>query len=57
MRNGSAGPCPPRFVAFTHLPMKTSASTLTNPRRTTSLYRLVKWGNRHAPRASSLNPD
>ena len=24
---------------------------------TTNRYRLVKWGNRHSPRASSLNPD
>src|SRR6266850_1758883 len=57
MRNVSAGPCPPRFVAFSHLPTSTSAKTLASPRRTTNRYRLVNWGNRHSPSASSLNPD
>jgi hypothetical protein len=42
MRNGSASPCPPRFVALSHLPTSTSAMTLTSPDRTTSRYRLVK---------------
>src|SRR6266508_1254033 len=57
MRNGSAGPCPPRFVAFSHLPTSTSAKILASPRRTINRYRLVNWGNRHSPSASSLNPD
>src|SRR4051794_5408404 len=49
MRNGSAGSCPPLFVAFSHLPTSTSARTLTSPSRTTSRYRLVKGGNRRSP--------
>src|SRR4029450_1967705 len=44
MRNGSAGSCPPRFVALTHLPTSTTARALSTP-RTTSQRRLVKLRN------------
>src|SRR4051812_20475160 len=44
MRNGSAVFCPPTFVAFSHLPTKTSASaTMLRPAtRTANRRRLVK---------------
>src|SRR4051812_6322485 len=42
MRNGSTGSCPPRFVAFSRLPMSTSATTLASASRTMSRYRLLK---------------
>src|SRR5436305_1989589 len=57
MRNGSAGCCPPRFVAFSHLPTSTtstSARTLTSPSKATSRYRLVKGGNRRGRWAKRL---
>ena len=52
MRNGSAGSCPPRFVAFSHLPAKTSATMLASPRRTTHSYRLVIWPIAYSARLS-----
>src|SRR6188768_1099058 len=55
MRNGSAGSCPPRFVAFSHLATITSARTLASPSGTTIQYRFVKWGNRRPPGVGSLN--
>jgi len=41
-RSSAGDECPPRLVAFSHLPMSTSANKLTSPSRTTSLDRLAK---------------
>src|SRR5262245_31403186 len=46
MRNGSAGSCPPRLVAFSRRPSSTSArEAASSPSRTTSPRRLVKVRN------------
>jgi len=42
MRNGSAGCCPPRFVASRHLPKTTTARAATTHSRTIRQRRLVR---------------
>ncbi|HEV8529620.1 MAG TPA: hypothetical protein VGS60_19125, partial [Actinomycetes bacterium] len=45
MRNGSAGACPPRLVAFSRRPRRMSARALSTPSRTAIQRRLARLRN------------
>src|SRR5438093_6997489 len=60
MQNGSAGSCPPRFIAgrssFSHAPERSSARALSTPSRKTTQGRVVRLHNIGRPQFLIFTP-